>query len=100
MLLCTLTLDQWSISRYRFENPLKQQNIDHAFIRESFTPYCVSKIGWIPTYDNVANGITKEIRASAELLLRMLQEGILAHYRDSMRRNAEHAFKKMSNCLP
>lgn len=64
--------------------------IDLAFIRENFVPQRVSTIGWTPGYHNIADGMTKDNRTSAALLLRVFREGMHPNHPDTIRIAAEH----------
>lgn len=66
--------------------------VDLAFIRENFKPLTIRTIAWTPGYHNIADGLTKDNRTSASLLLRALRTGIHPHHPDMMMKHAERAF--------
>lgn len=68
--------------------------IDLAFLRERFNPRDIRTFGWVPGYYNIADGMTKDNRTSAALLLRALREGIHPNHPDSTSQHAEHAFER------
>lgn len=67
--------------------------IDLAFIRENFTPRAISTIAWTPGYYNVADGLTKDNRTSASLLLGALRSGVHPRHPDLLAKSAEPEFE-------
>lgn len=80
--------------------PVEPENkIDLAYIRERFIPTGISAFGWIPGHYNISDGMTKDNRTTAALLINALREGTYPHHPDTVTRYAEHPLTDVA-CSP
>lgn len=63
--------------------------LDLAFLRENFTPRALNALCWLPGYSNIADGLTKENRTTAALLLKVCREGLHPIHPEAIVTNAE-----------
>ena len=61
---------------------------DLAFIRESFDHGHLQVVRWAPGYCHIVDGITKDKKTTAALLIKTLQDGRHVHHMDSLVRHA------------
>lgn len=72
--------------------PIEPLNkVDLAFLRENFLLSSINEIGWLPGYHNFADGMTKDNKTSAALLLHAFREGTFPRHPDTITNVAENS---------